>query len=249
MSPRESTSALSNKTAWLTGASRGIGRAIAHALADAGAHVVLGARNREQLEQLAEIIASRGGKASVVELDVESWPSCQGFAEQARGVAGSPDILINNAGMGIFRPVDQFHEDEFEKQFRVNVFGTYYMTKLAVPLMRELGGGIIVNVSSLAGENQAKMGSGYFASKHAVHGFTKSLMLDVREHNIRTTLVCPGSVDTHFHFEAHPGSHEKDQSWMVPAEEIALAVLHAVTAPESTMISKIDVRPTKTGTR
>lgn len=240
---------LHDQTAWITGASRGIGRAIAHALAEAGAHVVLGARAMDQLTAVAESIAAKGHKATALALDVESWESCQRFAEAARTAAGSPNVLVNNAGMGIFRPVDQFLDDEFEKQFRVNVFGTFYMTRLAVPLMRELGGGCIVNVSSLAGESEAKMGTGYFASKHAVHGFTRSLMLDVREHNIRVTLLCPGSVDTRFHHESHPGSHPKDQSWMVPAEEIAAAVLYAVTAPHSAMVSRIEVRPTRTAQR
>lgn len=120
------------------------------------------------------------------------------------------------------------------------------MTRLAVPRMKENGWGHIFNVSSLAGENQAKMGCGYFASKHAVHGFTKSLLQDVREDGIRVTLVCPGSVDTRFHHESHPGSHQKDQSWMVAPEQVAETILHAALLPDPALVSKLDIRPVTT---
>ncbi|MDK2972351.1 MAG: hypothetical protein PWP23_2106 [Candidatus Sumerlaeota bacterium] len=234
---------LHNKTVWLTGASRGIGRATAIELAKAGANVVLGARSIEQTEQVAEAIRANGGAAEAHVLDVASWESCQAFAREAIERHGNPSILVNSAGIGTFRPVDKFLDDEFEQQFRVNVFGTYYMTRLALAGMKQLGDGHIVNVSSLAGENEAPMGTGYFASKHAVNGFTKCLLQDVRGDGIRVTLVCPGSVDTRFHIDSHPGMHERDQTWMVPAAQIARSILHVLTAPAGTDISKIDVRP------
>ncbi|MBI5155130.1 SDR family oxidoreductase, partial [Candidatus Poribacteria bacterium] len=211
----------------------------------AGAHVILGARTREHLETEVEILTSSGRLASAFELDVSSRESCHEFARRAHQTAGPPDILVNNAGMGIFRPVHLFQDEEFERQFRVNVFGTYYMTREAVPFMRENGSGHIVNISSLAGESSARMGTGYFAAKHAIHGFTRSLMEELRDWGIKVTLVCPGSVDTRFHFDSHPGSHEKDQSWMLMPEDIAASVLHVLTLPESALVSKIDVRPAK----
>ena len=241
-----STRPLNNKTAWITGAGRGIGLATAHALGQAGAHVILGARSMNQIEDAAEAIRSSGGTADAISLDVAERDSCEEFAARAHEKAGHPSFLINNAGIGTFRPVQHFQEEEFEQQFRVNVFGTYYMTRIVVPLMQELGGGHIVNVSSLAGEHQAKMGTGYFATKHAVNGFTKCLMLDVRDMGIRVTLVCPGSVDTRFHVDSHPGSHQKDQSWMLSPKEVADAIMHALTAPCETLVSKIDIRPSKT---
>ncbi len=235
---------LQNRCAWVTGASRGIGRAIALTLASAGARVVLGARSVDQLDQVVESIRANGGIAHGVELDVSLLESCEAFATKAREFEGNPDILINNAGVGIFRPIDGFQPDEFEQQFRVNVFGTFYMTKLVIPAMKDNGFGHVINISSLAGENDGYMGTGYFASKHAVHGFTKSLFQDVRKFGIKVTLVCPGSVDTRFHYDSHPGSHLKDQSWMVMPQDVADSVLHVLSLPKQALVSKIDVRPT-----
>lgn len=240
-----SNGSLRGRTAWITGASRGIGRAVALAFARAGAHVLVGARTAQQLDTIVEILRQEGHSATALPLDVSSWESCQDFARGALDQAGNPDLLVNNAGIGVFRPVDKFEEDEFERQFRVNVFGTFYMTRLAVPRMKELGGGHIFNVSSMAGESEAKMGCGYFASKHAVHGFTKCLLQDVREDGIRVTLVCPGSVDTRFHHESHPGSHPKDQSWMVTPEQVAESILHVATMAEPALVSRLEIRPSR----
>lgn len=236
---------LIRKTAWVTGASRGIGRAVAHRLANAGAHVVLAARDGALLEGVRDAIVAGGAEATALPLDVSDWAACQRWAEAAREAAGPPDIVVNAAGMGTFRPVDHFREGEFERQFAVNVFGTFYICRLAVSTMRSTGGGHIVNVSSLAGENEGKMGSGYYASKHAVHGFTKCLLQDVRDLDIKVTLVCPGSVDTRFHMDSHPGMHERDQSWMVSPDQVAEAIHGVVSLPGPALVSKIDVRPAK----
>lgn len=236
---------LVGKTAWVTGASRGIGRAVAHRLADAGAHVMLAARDGSMLAGVVEAIRAGGGKADAAPLDVADWAACQAWSEAARETAGMPDFLVNAAGMGTFRPIDHFHDGEFERQFAVNVFGTFYMCRLAVAQMRTLGGGHIVNVSSLAGENEAKMATGYYASKYAVHGFTKCLLQDVRDLDIKVTLVCPGSVDTRFHTDSHPGMHERDQSWMVSPDQVAEAIHGVLVLPAPALVSKIDVRPLK----
>lgn len=235
---------LIHETIIITGASRGIGQATAHQLAAAGAHVVLGARNMDQLNAVVDAIKSKGGKATAMELDVSKRESCEEFINKTRDQIGIPTVLINNAGIGTFRPIEKFQPDEFEEQFRVNVFGTFYMTHFSVPLMKENGRGHIVNVSSLAGKNAAPMGSGYFATKWAVNGFSQSLFQDVRQHNIRVTTVCPGSVDTRFHLDSHPGSHPKDQSWMVQPRDVANTIHHVITLPENCTISEIEVRPT-----
>lgn len=247
MSTEPKTRPLHNQTAWVTGASRGIGKAIAHALAMAGARVVAGARDKEALDQNVEAIRAAGGEADAIALDVTQWTDCQAFAESAVKLAGNPSVLVNNAGIGLMKTVDQFEPEEFESQFRVNVFGMFYMTKLVVPRMRDEGRGHIVNISSLAGENEAKGGAAYFASKHAVNGFTKCLFQDVREDGIRVTLVCPGSVDTRFHLDSRPQAHERDQTWMVTPQEIAGTVVHIVTLPFEALVSKIDIRPTQKG--
>lgn len=234
---------LMGKTAWITGASRGVGHALGHAFARAGARVVLGARGLDALDALADGIKSEGGTALPLPLDLEEWESCKAFAAKARDAFGPPDVLVNNAGIGVFRPVDEFREDEFERQFRVNVFGAYYMTKLALPMMRAAGAGDIVNISSLAGESSAPMGSAYFATKHALNGFTKCVMEEARPAGVRVVLVAPGSIDTRFHLDSHPGSNPKDQSWMVRPQEVADTVVLAVCAPRGALLSRIDIRP------
>jgi len=208
--------------------------------------VVLGARDAQALEGVVDVIRAAGGRAAAIPLDVSDQASCAAFAARAVETAGLPDFLVNNAGVATFRPVDKFEPDEFERQFRVNVFGVYYMTRLALPLMRENGSGTIVNVSSLAGEGAAQMGSAYFATKHALNGFTKCVMEEARQEGIRVALVCPGSVDTAFHVDSHPGMHTRDQTWMVRAADIADAVVHALSAPPGTLVSRIDVRPVAT---
>lgn len=235
---------LLRKSALITGASRGIGEALAHSLADAGAHVVIGARSEDQLQKVADAINAAGGKATPIVFDVSKKEECETFIEKARDASGNPDILINNAGIGVFRPIDKFQEDEFEQQFRTNVFGPFYLTSACVPLMKENGGGHIVNVSSLASKNAAKMGSGYFATKWALNGFSKCVFEDVREHNIKVTTVCPGSVDSRFHIDSHPGSHPKDQSWMVTPDQVADTILHLLLQPDNCTVSELDIRPT-----
>lgn len=236
---------LHTKTALITGASRGIGLRIAETLSEAGATVVLGARDLTAMETTAEAIRQKGGSAYALKLDVSERAQCEEFVAKARELAGLPNILVNNAGMGIFRPIDLFQADEFEQQFRVNVFGAFYMMHFCVPLMKQGNGGHILNISSLAGKNASPMGSGYFATKWALQGMSKCVFEEVRQHNIRVTTLCPGSVDTRFHYDSHPNSHEKDQSWMVSPEDIAASALHVLTMPGNALISELEIRPAK----
>lgn len=239
------TKPLINKTALITGASRGIGQRLAETLADAGATVILGSRDVSTLESTEEAIRQRGGIAFGLPLDVSKREHCEEFVAKARELAGMPDILINNAGMGVFRPIDLFQADEFEEQFRVNVFGAFYMMHFCVPLMKQNGGGHIINISSLASKNSAPMGSGYYATKWALQGMSKCVFDEVRQFDIRVTTLCPGSVDTRFHYDSHPNSHEKDQSWMVSPEDIAATALHVLTMPGNCLISDVEIRPAK----
>lgn len=240
---------LEGRVAWITGASRGIGRAVAIELSRVGAHAIIGARNMEQLAALVQVIEGEGNRATAIPLDVADRDACEGFAAQALAAAGPPEILVNNAAIATFRPVDEFLPDEFEHQFRVNVFGTYYMTRAALPHLRESNAGKIVMISSLASESAAKWGSAYFSTKYAMNGFAKCLFEEVRHDGVGVTIVCPGSVDTGFHHESHPGSHPKDQSWMVRPRDVALAVLHAAASPSPALVSRIDVRPTSKPSR
>jgi NADP-dependent 3-hydroxy acid dehydrogenase YdfG len=229
------TAPLRSKTALVTGAGRGIGSAIAEALAGAGARVILVARTGREIEEVAGRIRSTGGDAVAAPGDV----GADGDMERIVKAHGLADILVNNAGMGIFRPFAEMTVGDLDEMWRVNMRGVFLATKAVLPGMKAKKEGDIVTISSLAGKNGFKGGSGYGATKWAVRGFATSLMLEVREDNIRVVTVFPGSVDTAF---SKGGKHGPD----VPQpDDVASGVLFAVTAPRRAMFSEIDLRPTR----
>lgn len=228
-------SPLRSKTALVTGAGRGIGVAIADALAAAGARVILVARSEKEIDEVARRIQSAGGNAVAVSGDV----GADGEMERIVKAHGPVDILVNNAGMGIFKPFADLTVGDLDEMWRVNMRGVFLATKAVLPGMKAKKEGDIVTISSLAGKNGFKGGSGYGATKWAVRGFATSLMLEVREDNIRVVTVFPGSVDTAF---SKGGKHGAD----VPQPgDVASSVLFAVTAPRRALFSEIDLRPTK----
>lgn len=238
---------LHGKTAWVTGASRGIGRAITMRFAEAGAEVCFGARAADQLKQIEEILKNKGLKGHGIELDVSSKESVAAFAEQATKAAGGVDILVNNAGVGIFQDIDVMTHETFEKQIDVGIKGAWYMVKAAAPSIRRQGGGAIINISSLAGKHPFKRGTAYCAAKAALNAMSECLMLELREYGIRVVTVAPGSVETRFHQEALPQANVKDQSWMMAPETVAEACLYVLTQPENTLSNYIEMRPLQTG--
>jgi NADP-dependent 3-hydroxy acid dehydrogenase YdfG len=162
------------------------------------------------------------------------------MAEAAR-ITGTIDIVVNNAGMGIFKNVVDTTTAEFDTMWNTNLRGAYLVTREALPHMIRAKRGEVVFINSLAGKNSIKGGATYAATKWAMRGFASSLMLEVREHNIRVVTVFPGSVETSFSASGKKGSH-------VPQpEDVASAVLFAVTAPGRAMFSEIDLRPTRPG--
>ncbi len=229
---------LSGKVAVVTGAGKGIGKAIADALAAEGAHVVLAARTPADLEKAAGAIRSAGGAATTVRTDMTDEAQVDRLIGEALKVNGSVDILVNNAGIGVFKPVVTMGISEFDAMWNVNVRGVFLATRAVLPSMIRSRRGAIVNIASLAGKNTFKGGAGYGATKWALRGFAGSLMLEVREHNIRVVTICPGSVDTNF----SPGGKKGAQ--ITQPEDVASAVVFAVTAPERSMFSEIDLRPT-----
>jgi 3-oxoacyl-[acyl-carrier protein] reductase len=229
---------LSGKVAVVTGAGRGIGRAIAVALAAEGAHVVLAARTSAEIEKGAGEIRASGGLATAVRADMTDEKQVGDLVVEALKVNGSVDILVNNAGIGVFKPVVAMQVSEFDAMWNVNMRGVFLATRAVLPSMIRSRKGAIVNIASLAGKNTFKGGAGYGATKWALRGFAGSLMLEVREHNIRVVTICPGSVDTDF----SPGGKKGAQ--ITQPEDVASAVIFAVTAPERSMFSEIDLRPT-----
>lgn len=230
---------LSGNVAIITGASKGIGRAIAISLADHGVRVVLAARNSESLTRLEKEIHSRGGKALAVSTDVTSDDSVKNLIDETKKHFAAIDILINNAGVGVFNNVVDTTNEEYEKMMNVNLKGVFLCSKAVLPSMIEAKKGEIINIASLAGKNSFSGGAVYSATKWGLIGFARSLMLEVREHNIRVVTICPGSVNTFFN------GRQNDRPMIIQPEDVSETVLFALTMPNRVNVSEIDIRPTK----
>jgi 3-oxoacyl-[acyl-carrier protein] reductase len=150
-------------------------------------------------------------------------------------------VVVNNAGIGRFKPLRELSLDDWDATMAVNVRSLYLVTRAFLEGL-ERAGGTIVNIASLAGKNGVEGGTAYSASKHAVLGFSKSLMLEVRKHGVRVVAICPGSVSTPFMDKQHRTHRDRDRA--LTADDVAHAVLAAVTASDRAMISEIDIRPT-----
>ena len=229
---------LDGRVALVTGSGRGIGKAIAEALAREGAHVVLTARTASQVEQAAQAIRGSGGLAEAVPADITEERDVARLVDETLKINGGVDVLVNNAGMGVFKPVVAMEVAEFDAMWKVNVRGVFLATRAVLPGMIRARRGAIINIASLAGKNMFKGGAGYGATKWALRGFAGSLMLEVREHNIRVVTVFPGSVDTGFSPGGKRGAH------ITQPEDVASAVMFALSTPERSMFSEIDLRPT-----
>ncbi len=232
---------LKNKIALVTGAGRGIGKAIALTMANEGASVILTARTLRELEGVRQTIEERGGKAQSIGADLTKDPEVEKIFSQISVEFGRLDILVNNAGIGHFAPVRLLAAKDFDAMWNLNMRALFLCTQNAIPMMENQKSGTIVNISSLAGKNAFVNGAGYAATKWALMGFSKCLMLEEREYNIRVITVCPGSVDTSFNpLEGKRGNSDK----LLKPQDVADAVLTAITLPENAMMSEIDLRPT-----
>lgn len=190
---------LRGRVAVVTGASRGIGEAIAAALAAEGCRLVLAARSTERLEEVAEVLRLRHGvEVLVVPTDMGDEGQCRALIRAAASHFGTIDILVNNAGMGIYGAMDELHLDDLRHVFAVNFFGPMAALQAAVPIMRSQGGGTIVNVSSIVGKFPQPLGGGYSASKFALHGASGAARAELKRDNIEVVLVSPGLTDTEF---------------------------------------------------
>lgn len=187
---------LSGKNALITGASKGIGRALAIALAKEGVHIALLARNAANLQTVADEVEDEGVKAVMLTADVSDITSVNKAIEDASSTLGPIDILINNAGIATFGNFLELEPAEWERIIKVNLLGPYYITRAVLPSMIERQTGDIINISSTAGQRGAALTSAYSASKFALIGLSESLMQEVRKHNIRVTTLTPSTVAT-----------------------------------------------------
>lgn len=226
----------------VTGASRGIGAAAARALAAKGAKLALLARSADALGALdPELRALGAADVLVFPADVGS-PSVEGFIPAIVERWGGLDALINNAGLGIMKPVEKLTDEDWSTVLSTNLTGPFRLSRAAIEPMRKRGGGHIINVSSIAGEVAFAGGGAYCASKFGLQGLSECLMAEVRRDGIKVTILGPGSVDTRF-----DAGGTQDTSWKIAPEEIARAIIFALEAPENTMASKIQIRPTLKG--
>jgi 3-oxoacyl-[acyl-carrier protein] reductase len=231
---------LHGRTAVVTGASRGIGFAIARALAEAGAGLAICGRSPEHLEaavmQITKIATSKViGKVA----DVSKSTEVRDLFETVDRELGAPDILVNNAGIGIFKPTAELTVEDWERTLQTNLSGAFYCGREALVRFKKRGAGYIINLGSLAGKNPFAGGAAYNASKFGLNGFSEAMMLDHRYDNVRVTHIMPGSVDTEF----SPGSGKTD--WKIAPEDIAEIVLMLLKTPERTLVSRVEVRPSK----
>jgi 3-oxoacyl-[acyl-carrier protein] reductase len=229
------------KVALVTGATLGIGRAIAFALGRAGYAVGVTARTESKLTRLQSELAAAGVAAAGVPADVGNEDEVGRMYHHVTERLGAVDVLVNNAGVAIPKPFQDFTLAEWDHTFATNVRSLFLVTRLALPGMLARGTGDIVNIASLAGKTGAANLVAYSASKHAVVGFSRSLMLEVRKEGIRVIALCPGSVDTPLMREQTVLTPNYDR--VLQPEDVAQAVIDAVSLPRRAMVSEIDLRP------
>ena len=226
--------------ALITGATAGIGRATAFALGRAGYRVGVCARTPGPVDALVAELRAEGITAAGRAADVGQAEAVEALIEAVTAQLGPVDTLINNAGIAIIRPLTELSVEEWDATMATNLRGLFLVTRAVLPGMLERGSGIIVNVASLAGRNPLVGGTAYAASKHAVLGFSKSLMLEVRKQGVRVLAICPGSVNTALIRTMRSPSREGE---MLEPEDVAQAILDAVRMPARATVSEIDIRP------
>ncbi len=231
---------LAGMTALVTGASRGIGLAIARRLAQLGARLSLCARDSARLDTAAAALRKEGFEALAMVTDVTHANEIQSLVDRTHRELGPIDILINNAGIGRFGPAHQMSEADWDAVLDTNLKSVFLVTRAVAPGMIERKRGHIVNISSLAGKNAFANGGIYCASKWGLMGLTACMAEDLRAHNIRVSAICPGSVATDF--SPHTG---RDTSKLLQPDDVAHAVATLVTQSPQSFISEIDLRPTQ----
>lgn len=233
---------LQGKVAVVTGASRGIGLAIARALVAEGAKVVATARGEAGLSAARRDIESAGpGTVETLQADVRSYPDMTRVVEAAVARFGGLDFLINNAGIGLFGEVATMTPERWADVINTNLTGVFHACHAAIPHLRRRDGGFIINISSLAGKNSFSGGAAYCASKAGLNAFSEALMQEVRFDNIRVSYVMPGSVATEF----SGGDAANGADWKIAPEEVAETVIHLLRHPRRSLPSRVELRPSK----
>jgi 3-oxoacyl-[acyl-carrier protein] reductase len=233
-------SPLTGQSALVTGASRGIGYAVACRLGQMGARIAMCARDAKRLEEASSKLRREGIQTLALPADVSRDGEVSAIVESASKDFGAIDILVNNAGIGRFAPVHEFTEVDWDALLDTNLKGVFLMSRAVIPGMISRGRGHIINISSLAGKNSFAGGSVYCASKWGLLGLTYCMAEDLRGYGIRVAAICPGSVATEF--SPHPG---KKKEKILQPEDVAHAVAMILTEAPQSFISEVLLRPTQ----
>jgi 3-oxoacyl-[acyl-carrier protein] reductase len=233
---------LKGKTVVLTGGARGIGRAISEALVHSGANVCLSGRSAQDVDRVAQELGDlKKGRVTGTVCDVRDYDQVKALLAFAVSQFGGIDILINNAGIGIFELVEEMSAEDFRAILETNLFGVFYCCREAIPLLKQRGGGYIINISSLAGANPHPRMAAYNASKFGLNGFTEALMQEVRHDGIKVSYIMPGSVNTEF-----GGDEPSDtKSWQLQPDDIARVVIDLLHHDDRSLPSRIEIRPSR----
>jgi NADP-dependent 3-hydroxy acid dehydrogenase YdfG len=232
--------ALGHSTALVTGASRGIGRAIALRFAGMGAAVAICGRDKDALAATARELEKSGARFFSQIADVTSANDVAALVANTEAALGPISLLVNNAGIGLFGPAHEKSEAEWDRVLNTNLKSVFLVSRAAVASMIGRGAGDIINISSLAGKNTFAGGGIYCASKWGLQGLSACMAEDLRQYGIRVSLVCPGSVATEF-----SGSRAKDASKVLQPEDVAHAVAMIATQGPQSFVSEIQMRPVR----
>ncbi len=228
------------KTAFITGGSKGIGLAIAHAFAEQGMNVTITARHEESVLEAAKAIPGPG-RALGIRADVRSYAQVGVAIDETVAAFGQLDVLVVNAGMGMFKSIQETSVEEWQAILETNLMGAFYTIRAAMPELIKRRGYIFV-ISSLAGKHAFAGGAAYNASKFGLNGLTEAVMQDLRPLGVKVSQIMPGSVATAFN--NHMPSPE--DAWKIQPQDIAQLLLDLLEMPERTLPSLIEVRPTRT---
>ena len=207
----------------------------------AGARVFICARDAGEIGKAIESLSAQGDIKGAV-CDVRRESDVSGALGECERVFGGPDILVNNAGIGINgKTVEEMSPDEFRQTLETNLFGVFYACHFAVPVMKRRGGGYIINISSLAGQNAHPRMAAYNASKFGLNGFSEALMQEVRQDNIKVSYICPGSVNTAFGGD----TPSAEKNWQLRPRDIAEVVMNLLSMDDRALPSRVEIRPSK----
>jgi NAD(P)-dependent dehydrogenase (short-subunit alcohol dehydrogenase family) len=230
---------LTNKTAIITGAGQGIGKSIALALTDQGCSVMLAARSEDKLKELQTAITESGGKADFCRCDIANENDVKNLVENTVKAFDGIDIIVNNAGMGIYGPLENSTTADWNTMMNVNARGPYILCRESIPYLRKKELSFIVNIGSVVSRKGYAEQAIYTASKHALLGMSKALAKELQDDNIRVHAICPGGVDTEMVSRARP---DLDRTVLMQPEDIADAVIFLVTRRGKAVIDEINIR-------